>query len=136
MGCRGSEFSYLEWAARSGCISEWRKGKINILKANPFYYSGIENRYRSLGEVLEKGWNPGKDTKPGRTLQQMKPAVRIDFYLLNTVSSLTNRQPAFPLHHASLLYRLITRTVICLPWEHLKDGRDVTGYFPNSKYVE
>ena len=36
------------------------KGKIDILKANPFYYSGIENRYRSLGEDLGQAWRIGK----------------------------------------------------------------------------
>ena len=38
-------------------------GKIDILKANPSYFSGIENRYRSIGEDLGKGWNIGKQYK-------------------------------------------------------------------------
>ncbi len=38
--------------------------KIDILKANPVYYSGIENRYRALGEDLGPGWRIGKQYKP------------------------------------------------------------------------
>ncbi len=34
--------------------------KIDIVKANPIYYSGIENRYRRLGEDLGPGWQIGK----------------------------------------------------------------------------
>jgi flavin reductase (DIM6/NTAB) family NADH-FMN oxidoreductase RutF/effector-binding domain-containing protein len=33
---------------------------IDILKANPIYYSGIENRYRSLGEDMGPGWSLGR----------------------------------------------------------------------------
>lgn len=44
------------------CLGENRK--IDILKANPVYYSSLENRYRSLsGEELGQGWNVGKQYK-------------------------------------------------------------------------
>lgn len=36
---------------------------INMLKADPLYYSGIENRYRSLGKDVGTGWNIGKQYK-------------------------------------------------------------------------
>ncbi len=39
-------------------------GKINIPKANLVYYSGIENRYRSLGEDRGQGWSLGKRYNP------------------------------------------------------------------------
>ena len=39
------------------------KGKIDVLKANPFVFSGIENRYRSLGEEMGQGWQIGKRYK-------------------------------------------------------------------------
>lgn len=39
--------------------------KIKIPKANPMYYSGIENRYRSLaGQDLGAGWHIGKNYRP------------------------------------------------------------------------
>jgi len=42
-------------------VSENRK--IDVSKANTFVFSGIENRYRSLGEELGKGWHIGKEYK-------------------------------------------------------------------------
>ncbi|MFA6504715.1 MAG: flavin reductase family protein [Treponemataceae bacterium] len=38
--------------------------KIDILKANPLYFSGIECRYRSLGKDIGQGWSIGKQYKP------------------------------------------------------------------------
>lgn len=38
--------------------------KIDIQKANPLYYSGIENRYRSLSQDLGAGWSIGKQYQP------------------------------------------------------------------------
>jgi flavin reductase (DIM6/NTAB) family NADH-FMN oxidoreductase RutF len=37
--------------------------KIDVLKADPLCYSGIENRYRSLGEDKGQGWSIGKRYK-------------------------------------------------------------------------
>jgi flavin reductase (DIM6/NTAB) family NADH-FMN oxidoreductase RutF len=37
--------------------------KLDILKANPIYYSGIENRYRTLGEDKGPSWSIGKKYK-------------------------------------------------------------------------
>jgi flavin reductase (DIM6/NTAB) family NADH-FMN oxidoreductase RutF len=37
--------------------------KIDVLKADPLCYSGIENRYRSLGEDKGQGWAIGKRYK-------------------------------------------------------------------------
>ena len=39
-------------------------GKINVLKADPIYYSGIENRYRRLGKDIGPGWRIGKQYIP------------------------------------------------------------------------
>jgi flavin reductase (DIM6/NTAB) family NADH-FMN oxidoreductase RutF len=39
-------------------------GKIDVLKANPIYFSGLENRYRALGEDLGPGWSIGKKYIP------------------------------------------------------------------------
>ncbi len=39
-------------------------GKIDILKANPIYFSGIENRYRSLGEDRGPAWSIGRQYQP------------------------------------------------------------------------
>ena len=38
--------------------------KVDILKANPICYSGIENRYRTLGEDRGPGWSIGRQYKP------------------------------------------------------------------------
>jgi flavin reductase (DIM6/NTAB) family NADH-FMN oxidoreductase RutF/effector-binding domain-containing protein len=38
--------------------------KVDILKANPICYSGIENRYRTLGEDMGPAWRIGKQYKP------------------------------------------------------------------------
>jgi len=43
-------------------------GKIDVLKANPVCYSGIENRYRSLGQDLGTGWSVGKQYRPKRSV--------------------------------------------------------------------
>lgn len=40
------------------------KGKIDIVKANPIYFSGIENHYRSLGEDHGQGWVIGRQYQP------------------------------------------------------------------------
>jgi len=40
------------------------KRKVDILKANPIYYSGIENRYRTLGEDVGPGWSIGRQYQP------------------------------------------------------------------------
>jgi flavin reductase (DIM6/NTAB) family NADH-FMN oxidoreductase RutF/effector-binding domain-containing protein len=53
--------------------------KIDIQKANPMYYSGIENRYRSLGEDLGAGWSIGKQYKP------KQPAVSGSKYPCNII---------------------------------------------------
>ncbi len=38
--------------------------KIDITKANPIIYSGIENQYRTIGENVGQGWSIGRDYKP------------------------------------------------------------------------
>ncbi|HNT75029.1 MAG TPA: GyrI-like domain-containing protein [Anaerolineae bacterium] len=38
--------------------------KIDILKANPIYYSGIENRYRTLGADMGPAWRIGREYTP------------------------------------------------------------------------
>jgi len=38
--------------------------KIDIIKANPIIYSGIENLYRTIGENVGQGWSIGRDYKP------------------------------------------------------------------------
>ncbi len=38
--------------------------KIDITKANPIIYSGIENQYRTIGENVGQGWSIGKNYKP------------------------------------------------------------------------
>jgi flavin reductase (DIM6/NTAB) family NADH-FMN oxidoreductase RutF len=38
--------------------------KIDITKANPIIYSGIENLYRTIGENVGQGWSIGRDYKP------------------------------------------------------------------------
>jgi flavin reductase (DIM6/NTAB) family NADH-FMN oxidoreductase RutF len=37
--------------------------KIDILKANPIVFSGLENRYRTVGQDLGPGWRIGKQYK-------------------------------------------------------------------------
>ena len=38
--------------------------KLDVLKANPIYYSGLENRYRTLGEDMGPGWRIGRQYTP------------------------------------------------------------------------
>ena len=38
--------------------------KIDIIKANPIIYSGIENLYRTIGENVGQGWSIGRNYKP------------------------------------------------------------------------
>lgn len=38
--------------------------KVDVLKANPICYSGIENRYRTLGKDMGPGWSIGRQYKP------------------------------------------------------------------------
>ncbi|MCP4536217.1 MAG: hypothetical protein GY832_03640 [Chloroflexi bacterium] len=38
--------------------------KVDILRANPIYYSGIERRYRTLGEDVGPAWRIGRQYKP------------------------------------------------------------------------
>jgi flavin reductase (DIM6/NTAB) family NADH-FMN oxidoreductase RutF/effector-binding domain-containing protein len=46
-------------------------GKIDILKASPVYYSGIENRYRALGEDMGQAWCIGRQYVPKQaTIEQ------------------------------------------------------------------
>ncbi len=49
------------------------EGKLDILKANPFCYSGLENRYRGLGEDLGPGWSLGRQYRPASG-RSRKPA--------------------------------------------------------------
>jgi hypothetical protein len=44
--------------------------KIDILKANPIYHSGIENRYRTLGEDMGSGWSIGKQYKSKKEISE------------------------------------------------------------------
>jgi flavin reductase (DIM6/NTAB) family NADH-FMN oxidoreductase RutF len=45
--------------------------KIDVLKANLIYYSGIENRYRTLGEDMGPAWRIGKQYMPKQaTMEQ------------------------------------------------------------------
>lgn len=37
---------------------------IDLLKANPIYYSGLENRYRTLGEDKGPAWRIGRQYRP------------------------------------------------------------------------
>jgi len=39
--------------------------KIDMGKANPIVYSGIENLYRTLGDSVGQGWSIGRNYKPG-----------------------------------------------------------------------
>jgi flavin reductase (DIM6/NTAB) family NADH-FMN oxidoreductase RutF len=39
-------------------------GKMDILKANPVYYSGVENRYHTLGEDMGPAWCIGRQYVP------------------------------------------------------------------------
>ncbi len=45
-----------------GLVAEDKK--IDIIKANPIMYSGIENLYRTIGENVGQGWSIGRDYKP------------------------------------------------------------------------
>ena len=38
--------------------------KLDVSKANPIVYSGIENLYRTLGENVGQGWSIGRNYKP------------------------------------------------------------------------
>ncbi len=38
--------------------------KIDIARANPIVYSGIENLYRTIGEDVGQGWSIGRNYKP------------------------------------------------------------------------
>ncbi len=40
--------------------------RIDVAKANPIYYSGLENRYRTLGEDVGTGWSIGRQYAPKR----------------------------------------------------------------------
>jgi flavin reductase (DIM6/NTAB) family NADH-FMN oxidoreductase RutF/effector-binding domain-containing protein len=44
--------------------------KIDIRKANPITYSGIQNQYLSLGEYLGAGWSIGKQYQPRQAASQ------------------------------------------------------------------
>ncbi len=46
--------------------------KIDILKANPIYYSGIEKRYRTLGEDMGPAWRIGRQYKPKQDTLESK----------------------------------------------------------------
>lgn len=48
--------------------------KMDMLKANPMYYSGIENRYRTLGDDVGLGWGAGRQYKPQRDTPESKAA--------------------------------------------------------------
>ncbi|MBN1873305.1 MAG: GyrI-like domain-containing protein [Anaerolineae bacterium] len=41
--------------------------RMDILKANPIYYSSIENRYRTLGKDMGPAWHVGKQYIPKQT---------------------------------------------------------------------
>ena len=45
-------------------------GKVNIQKVDPMVFSGLENRYRSLGQDLGEGWQIGKQYQPKQELAQ------------------------------------------------------------------
>jgi flavin reductase (DIM6/NTAB) family NADH-FMN oxidoreductase RutF/effector-binding domain-containing protein len=44
--------------------------KIDVCKARPFCFSGMENRYRALGEDLGTAWSIGKQYKPRQDSSQ------------------------------------------------------------------
>lgn len=48
-------------------------GKIDVLKVNPIYFSGLENRYRALGEDLGPGWHIGKQYTPKQGTAEAEP---------------------------------------------------------------
>ncbi len=50
--------------ANEGILGKDRK--MDMLKANPIYYSGIENRYRTLGDDMGPGWSIGRRYTPKR----------------------------------------------------------------------
>lgn len=45
-------------------------GRIDVLRAHPLCYSGLENRYRALGEDLGAGWGIGRQYKPDQGARQ------------------------------------------------------------------
>ena len=50
------------------------KRKVDVLKANPIYYSGIENRYRTLGEDMGPAWSIGRQYRPKQDTGGPEPA--------------------------------------------------------------
>jgi flavin reductase (DIM6/NTAB) family NADH-FMN oxidoreductase RutF/effector-binding domain-containing protein len=81
-------------------------GKIDILKAKPIYYSGIENRYRSLGEDLGAGWCCGRHYAKKRETSKSKPAAlkyQCDIVERPAQSALTIRTRVSPVALASAI---------------------------------
>lgn len=52
------------------------KREIDVLKANPFYFCGIDNRYRSLGEDMGQCWGIGKQYKPKQVASEAEVSGR------------------------------------------------------------
>jgi flavin reductase (DIM6/NTAB) family NADH-FMN oxidoreductase RutF len=48
--------------------------KIDVLRANLVYYSGIENRYRTLGEDVGPAWRIGKQYMPKQATVEQEAA--------------------------------------------------------------
>ncbi len=64
--------------------------KIDIRKANPIYYSGIQNQYLSLGEYLGAGWSIGKQYQPRQAAAHPQaPGAQFE-------CSIVERRPARP----------------------------------------
>jgi flavin reductase (DIM6/NTAB) family NADH-FMN oxidoreductase RutF/effector-binding domain-containing protein len=75
-------------------------GKIDVLKANPLYYSGIENRYRTLGEDVGAAWRIGKQYVPKQaTTEQGAPEYeyQCDIVERSVQPTLTIRSRVSPL---------------------------------------
>lgn len=74
--------------------------KIDILKANPIYYSGIENRYRTLGKDLGPAWRIGRQYAPKQAAiaqAMVEPPYRCDIVDRSVQPALTIRSRVSPM---------------------------------------
>lgn len=74
-------------------------GEIDVLKANPIYFSGIENRYRTLGEDVGPAWRIGRQYVPKQAATEQGAAdykYRCDIIERSAQPALTIRSRVSP----------------------------------------
>lgn len=70
--------------------------KIDIQKANPIIFSGLENRYRTLGENMGQGWHIGKQYQPRQEAAQSEAKIKGEIVNRPAQSALSIRKRVMP----------------------------------------